>query len=348
MRAAAASASVLMTLICCSVAAGHSGVVLSGSTISYFAPDRGSVSTATLSRAEGDTIEISDPTALGGVTPGDCVPITETRVRCPAEGITDLSVSLGPEDDSVVNLVALAAQLTGGSGNDTLTGGPASDRLNGGTGSDSLDGAAGDDRLIDTSDAGDRLHGGQGSDYIASADDRADQISCGEGHDTVVADLADAVTDEAAGACESVSRVVPGAGPAAPLAGDDLTPPELSSLRVTPANPRVTRRRRWATVSWRLSEPGSTALGLWRALPGRRVGARCAPGRAGPRRRRCTALRFVLGMRVVGAAGKNRAELSLYRRRRALPAGRYRLRARATDAAGNVSGYALKGLRIRR
>jgi hypothetical protein len=113
-------------------------------------------------------------------------------------------------------------------------------------------------------------------------------------------------------------------GPIAAL--PDRTRPALSRLRA--------RRGR---ISYRLSERAAVTFTLERSRPGRRRGRRCvAPSRA-PRGRRCR--RFVVRgtFTHAGRAGDNARSLPVRLRGRRLAAGRYRLRARARDAAGNRS-----------
>ena len=99
------------------------------------------------SRRPQTGIEISDPTAFGGITPGDCVPITEHRVHCPAGGMTQVVASVGPENDAVTSELPITVSVRGGGGNDSLTGGSGDDALNGDAGDDAVVGRAGSDRL---------------------------------------------------------------------------------------------------------------------------------------------------------------------------------------------------------
>ena len=329
MRRTAALATLVIALVGAASAHAHSGVTVSGSTISYFAPDAGSESSALLSH-NGASIDISDPTAFGGVTPyDDCVPISSSHVSCPSTGIAVVSAALGPEDDAVTSELALATTLSGASGDDTLNGGPGPDRLTGGPGED-------------------ELRGNEGNDTLVANDGQLDRITCGGGADSVIADPLDLILDEATGGCESVQRRTPGAATPADDPGADRVAPAVSGLRVSPRAFRVTARRRWAGISWSLSEPASTAFGLQRGFRGRRSGGRCVRGRAA-RRNACVGYASVRrGFIVPAGAGRNFAELALRQRGRRLPAGRYRLRARATDTAGNRSSLRTTYFRIRR
>ena len=165
----------------------------------------------------------------------------------------------------------------------------------------------------------------------------------------MTADLFDLVVDEATGGCESVQRRAPGALGPGDDPGADLTAPAVTGLRVSPRSFRITARRRWARISWSLSEPASTAFGLQRGFQGRRSGARCVRGRAASRRSACVGYASIRrGFIVPAGAGRNSAELALWSRGRRLPAGRYRLRARATDTTGNRSRLRTAYFRIRR
>ena len=303
-------------------AQAHGGVEVAGSTLRYLALDPGTVSDALLAPA-ADGIEISDPTVFGGISPGDCVPITEHRVRCPAGGITQVVASVGPEDDAVTSELSIAVSVRGGAGDDALTGGGGDDALNGDAGADAVAGRAGNDRLTDTSGV-DVLDGGSGDDVIASRDDSADRVRCGAGNDTVTADVLDVLEDEPA--CESVRRGLPIAmAPAPPSALRDTTRPALSRLLVRPATSRLRRRRRPA-LSWRLSEPGRVTFSV-----------------AQLRGRRWRTLHRLVRR---GRAGSNTVALRLAFPGRRVRAGRYRIVARAADRAGNRSARRRTRFRI--
>ena len=305
-----------------STAHAHGGVAVSGTTIRYLALDPGAVSDATLAPA-ADGIEISDPTAFGGITPGDCVPITEHRVRCPAGGMTQVVASVGPENDAVTSELPITVSVRGGGGNDSLTGGSGDDALNGDAGDDAVVGRAGSDRLTDTSGA-DVLDGGSGDDLIASRDDSVDRVRCGAGNDSVSADVLDVLEDEPA--CESVRRDFPiVVAPPPPQAERDTVRPRLSRLAVLPATWRLQRRRR-PVLSWRLSEPARMTFTVTR-LRGRRWRALHRFTRRGKTGGNTAALRLAF------PTGRARA-------------GRYRIVATAADRAGNRSARRRAGYRI--
>jgi Ca2+-binding RTX toxin-like protein len=79
----------------------------------------------------------------------------------------------------------VAAQLSGGNGNDVLIGGKGNDVLNDGAGNDVLIGGGGDDGL--TNSAGrDKLYGGAGNDLLVSSSiDKGDLLNAGKGEDNV-------------------------------------------------------------------------------------------------------------------------------------------------------------------
>jgi RTX calcium-binding nonapeptide repeat (4 copies) len=303
----------LALALCCAAAAlpaaafAHGGVSRSGSELRYYALDPGAVSTATVSAA-GGSIEIADPTVSGGMSSGPCVP-DEGRVICPADGITGVSVSVGPEADTVESRVALATTLVGGPGDDTLTGGPGPDRLDAGRGRDTLDGAAGDDYLV------------------ASSDGEVDVLRCGDGADTVVADPGDLVVDEAS--CESVRRIEPSVAPPPGTLGPDLLPPAITALRVRPARVLASSKRRSVRISWRLSEDARAGFRLVRCRAGT---MRCTAHAGRTRHLQATAGQGSIGIRLPAR----------------LRPGRYRVRARATDGAGNRSEVRTAVLRVLR
>jgi DNA-binding beta-propeller fold protein YncE len=138
----------------------------------------------------------------------------------------------------------------------------------------------------------------------------------------------------------------PPSGPAPPSpALPDTTRPLLSALSLSPSRFRAAARgpsiaaRIGSTVSYRLSEPAAVRFRVERALPGRRVGGRCVkPTRSNRRAQRCTRYRTLRGgFTHRGKAGRNKFKFSGRLRGRKLRPARYRLRAVATDPAGNRS-----------
>jgi len=124
----------------------------------------------------------------------------------------------------------------------------------------------------------------------------------------------------------------------------DTAAPRISKLSLQPA-----RRIGTAAVTLRftLSEPARTQVTVQRQAVGRRSGGRCLTGRAAPRRgARCSVWRTVSVRTIDAKRGTTR--VVLLRRGQRLSSGRYRVLARATDAAGNRSKQARAGLRVTR
>lgn len=129
----------------------------------------------------------------------------------------------------------------------------------------------------------------------------------------------------------------------------DRLAPTLSALKVTPSRIRVRRgsvvgRARRLRLQYALSEAATVRLTLVRVRPGRREGNRCVVPRPGATGTRCQRLITVLARTRNGAPGVNTSRLRLARR--LLRPGRYRVRARATDAAGNRGAMRSARLRI--
>jgi hypothetical protein len=125
----------------------------------------------------------------------------------------------------------------------------------------------------------------------------------------------------------------------------DTTEPLLSALSLSPARFRAAASgpsiaaRVGSRVSYRLSEAAAVLFRVEQARPGRRAGGRCVkPRRSNRRARRC--IRYVTlrgSFSHQGGAGANGLRFRGRLRARKLRPGRYRLRAVATDAAGNRS-----------
>lgn len=137
--------------------------------------------------------------------------------------------------------------------------------------------------------------------------------------------------------------------PQPPPSPPDLVAPQLSGLTISPASFRakgaVASAAVGGAVRYRLSEPAGVAFSVERVLVGHRRGKRClsGPGQGRP----CPLFRKLRGgFAVTGAAGLNRVGFNGRLRGRALPPGRYRLVAVATDAAGNASQPARRPFRI--
>jgi Ca2+-binding RTX toxin-like protein len=193
---------------------------------------------------------------------------------------------------------------------ENLTGGPHADALTGDDGANRIDGGGGADSII----------GKGGPDTLLLRDGSRDQATCGAAADTVVADSQG--TDTIFSDCESIDFApapvvqptptpIPGTGNPTPSPAGDHTPPTLSALKL--------KRR---TISYKLSEAATVKFTVQR-----RTGSRWK------------ALRGALSQ--AGAAGPNKLRF-----KRA--AGRYRLTARAADAAGNRSKPKVIGFRVTR
>jgi Bacterial Ig domain/WD40-like Beta Propeller Repeat len=129
--------------------------------------------------------------------------------------------------------------------------------------------------------------------------------------------------------------------------GGDRTAPVISALQVSAKRWRLGNRLAsvsvlpvGTTISFRLSEAAKTTLTFQRARPGRRAGRKCVkPTAANRGKKRCT--RFVGTGSLSGLNGKqgrNRVRFQgRLNRRKKLKPGRYRVVARARDAAGNRS-----------
>jgi hypothetical protein len=137
----------------------------------------------------------------------------------------------------------------------------------------------------------------------------------------------------------------------------DVTAPSLSGLAIAPAIFRaanfggpisgtpVTAVRIGATVSYDLSEAATTTFTVERA---RGRGPDCVPGTQSRRKRRCTRYTPLPGSFThAGVSGANQFSFSGRMNDKALRAGRYRLVGVAQDGAGNRSGQAASGFRMR-
>ncbi len=155
-------------------------------TVNGFTADPGEVNSVTVVR-DGDAWVYADPGA--DLNPlGDCTTSGDT-VRCPAAGITNLTVDLGDGDDEAnINAPTISTLLLGRGGDDRITGGGGADVMVGGIGSDTLNGGAGDDMLTaeDVQNASTAsanvLDGGPGADLLYGAAG-ADDLRGGDGDD---------------------------------------------------------------------------------------------------------------------------------------------------------------------
>lgn len=226
-------------------------------------------------RGRAHFVDEADPAGINYPSPA-CSPgkLNNTgnavEVFCDTDGVTGVTIQLGPgEDRAVYGLADLPGSLEGADGADTLTGGGAADALDGGQGNDALDGGAGDD-VVNGGDADDKLTGGDGADKIdggagtdavtagagddlvRAADGIGETLDCGDGSDTVDVDARDTPT-----ACETVNRLDV-AGPAAGPAADDGRTPVLRMGGST--SQRVSSARRTIVVAVTVSKPASIAV----------------------------------------------------------------------------------------
>lgn len=133
--------------------------------------------------------------------------------------------------------------------------------------------------------------------------------------------------------------------PGAPIQARDLTRPQLTRLSISRDRFRAARSGASSAaavgsrVSYGLSETASVRFFVQRAFSGWRVAGRCVKGaRSRSAQRRCTGYETLRGgFSVRGREGANTFMFTGRLRARALRPGRYRLRAVATDAAGNRS-----------
>lgn len=165
----------------------------------------------------------------------------------------------------------------------------------------------------------------------------------------VIVDLSQAPAGPAAPAAPAAA-----APPPAAVTARDTVKPVLSALRLLPPSFRAARSgssvvtRRGSRVSFRLSEDATVRFTVERAVSGRRVGGRCVTSTPARRHaKRCTRYIVVRGsFGRAGHAGSNAFRFSGRIGGRTLRAGHYRLRARATDPAGNPSALKRSGFSI--
>jgi hypothetical protein len=104
------------------------------------------------------------------------------------------------------------------------------------------------------------------------------------------------------------------------------------------------------TVTFRLSEAATVRFRVERARPGKKVKRRCVkPTHANRHAHKC--VRYMLlpgGFTIQATAAQARFRFTGRLMNRKLPVGNYRLKAVATDAAGNRSSAQRAGFRIAR
>lgn len=156
-------------------------------------------------------------------------------------------------------------RLLGRAGNDQLSGGLGSDYLYGGVGADALVGGEGADTIYDgpKNDASeDNIIGGEGPDSIYTANDPAsrDLLDCGSGDDVVTVDTLD-VFDEIT--CEDVTVLLTPEQEAAQASADQTAPPaevSVQGIGGTACEARVDRAHR----SRYDSTEAKSIIGIWK------------------------------------------------------------------------------------
>jgi DNA-binding beta-propeller fold protein YncE len=118
----------------------------------------------------------------------------------------------------------------------------------------------------------------------------------------------------------------------------DAIRPVIAGFRASSRSIAVTGAAVKVRFRYRLSEAARVRIGIERALEGRRKQGRCvAASRARRGAKRCTRWHEVTALRRRGRPGPNSVTFAGRIRGRALPAGRYRASAIATDPVGNLS-----------
>jgi Ca2+-binding RTX toxin-like protein len=288
----------------------------------------GGSSPSILSGGEGDDVHV-------GSAPGDLMLGGDGTDTVDYSFFTaGVTVDLADMHDGIENLV-------GSNFNDILRGDDGPNLLNGLQGDDVLEGRGGNDDL----------RGREGGDTLAARDGGPDAANCGLDTDTVITDVSgvDTLTE-----CENVlfPGLDPGPGGGGPGGGGDVTPARMTAYRLSGSTfvaaskgPSVAaaRGRGQAKVGTRvrytLSEPATVRFAVERAMSGRRVRGQCRkPSPGNQRQKRCTRYRTLKGTFThTGRQGPNSFKFTGRLRGRKLSPGRYRLVARATDAAGNRS-----------
>jgi hypothetical protein len=270
-------------------------------------------------------------------------------------GVTVDLASAGPQPTGASGNDELIGveNVVGTQHDDDLRGDGGPNRLDGGAAGDRLEGRAGPDVL----------RGGPGNDRIEARDGERDEVDCGAGDDVAVVDEADIVTGceivlplpepppQPAAPAEPVAAPSPSVV-FVPVLGTIPAPRAvLRALRVAPRafvparsgpSARPVRRRSsapgaraaqrrspGAVVSFTSSQAAVVRYRVARRRAGRRVGRRClAPTRRNRARRPCA--RFVElpgSFSRAATQGPNRFRFTGRLRSRALPVGRYQLRA---------------------
>lgn len=155
----------------------------------------------------GGTVTIDDSAKLKPGAGCRAVPGHTTVVTCALANPDLMVVTLGDNNDTLVNKSNLRLSAYGGAGNDTLTGGARSERLFGGAGNDRVTGNGGSDwvagdsghDLVDAGPGTDQVRGGTGNDTLLGRAG-SDTLLGGAGRDVIWAGAdADQLDDSAPG-----------------------------------------------------------------------------------------------------------------------------------------------------
>ena len=140
----------------------------------------------------------------------------------------------------------------------------------------------------------------------------------------------------------------PGGGGPGPVGtgGKDLTPPVLSSLRLTK---RTFVAGKGTTFKLRTSEGGTLRVRITKATSGRKVSGRCRPTTKKNRRaKRCTYDKLLTTLKRSGVSGDVSVAFKGLIGKRRLAPGSYRATFTVTDAAGNTSKGVALVFRVKR
>lgn len=305
---------------------GHAQITRTGGTLAYRSEDSGSRSRLEV-RATLASVTISDPGAFGGMTaPFSCQPgRADERGNayewtCPANGVEQLRLDVGPDEDLVDVTGPFRRFVIGDHGADVIRTGDTQAEVRGGDGNDDIaTGAAGD--TVYPQDGSDTVATGGGDDRIESADGELDRIACGDGLDSVEADTVDQVELD----CEVVERRF-----VEPPPGSSTDDGKRPALKVRAAKRQRAKR---PSLRARSSEAGTVVASAYLRTSSRNL--RVRPVRKEVRADRWERLRFRLSKSQV-----RRVRDDVRRGKRPKLA----VRVAASDRAGN--GSRARNLRI--
>lgn len=130
---------------------------------------------------------------------------------------------------------AMAVDLNGTNGPDTLVGTSGVDRISGKGGNDRIAGLAGNDVLVGGSGL-DRVEGGVGDDLLQVRDGERDVTTCGPGRDKVVADQRDHARPDCEVVLRKFTRPPVGSQPPPSSNPEPPPPPAPTETEVTPGS----------------------------------------------------------------------------------------------------------------